>query len=145
MLRDEREVVVPVEQVRVDDRFVVRPGERIATDGVVEEGESAVDRSMLTGEPVPVDVGPGDTVAGGTMNASGRLVVRATGVGADTALAQIARLVAAQAGKAPIQRLVDRVSAVFVPVVIAISRRRSPAGCSRPATPRRPSPRPWRC
>ena len=122
VLRDGREVLVPVEALAVGDRFVVRPGEKVATDGVVEEGTSAVDQSMLTGEPVPVDVGPGDTVAGATINASGRLVVRATRVGADTALAQIARLVAeAQAGKAPIQRLVDRVSSVFVPVVIAIA------------------------
>ena len=109
-------------ELAVGDRFVVRPGEKIATDGVVVEGVSAVDQSMLTGEPVPVEVGPGAEVAGATINTSGRLVVRATKVGADTALAQIARLVAeAQAGKAPIQRLVDRVSAVFVPVVIGIS------------------------
>jgi Cu+-exporting ATPase len=122
VLRDGEEVLVPVEEVRVGDRFVVRPGEKIATDGVVEEGSSAVDQSMLTGESVPVDVGPGSEVAGATVNAHGRLVVRATKVGAETALAQIALLVAeAQAGKAPIQRLVDRVSAVFVPVVIAIA------------------------
>ena len=122
MLRDGEEVLVPVEQLAVGDLFAVRPGEKIATDGVVVEGSSAVDQSMLTGEPVPVEVGPGSEVAGGTINASGRLVVRATKVGADTALAQIARLVAeAQAGKAPIQRLVDRVSAVFVPVVIGIA------------------------
>jgi len=122
VLRDGAEVLVPVEEVAVGDLFVVRPGEKIATDGVVVEGNSAVDQSMLTGEPVPVDVGEGSTVAGATLNASGRLVVEATKVGADTALAQIARLVAeAQAGKAPIQRLVDRVSAVFVPIVIAIS------------------------
>jgi P-type Cu+ transporter len=122
VLRDGREEVVPVEQLRAGDRFVVRPGEKIATDGVVEEGFSAVDQSMLTGEPVPVEVGPGAELAGATVNASGRLVVRATRVGAETALAQIARLVAeAQAGKAPIQRLVDRVSAVFVPIVIGIS------------------------
>ena len=106
----------------VGDRFVVRPGEKIATDGVVEEGESAIDQSMLTGESVPVEVGSGAEVAGGTINTYGRLVVRATRVGADTALAQIARLVAeAQAGKAPVQRLADRVSAVFVPVVIGIA------------------------
>jgi P-type Cu+ transporter len=122
VLRDGREEVVPVEQLRAGDRFVVRPGEKIATDGLVEEGFSAVDQSMLTGEPVPVEVGPGTEVAGATVNSSGRLVVRATRVGAETALAQIARLVAeAQAGKAPIQRLVDRVSAVFVPIVIGIS------------------------
>ncbi len=122
VLRDGREVVVPVEELQVGDRFVVRPGEKIATDGVVDEGASAIDQSMLTGEPVPVEVGPGDEVAGATINTSGRLVVRATKVGAETALAQIARLVAeAQAGKAPIQRLVDRVSAVFVPIVLVLS------------------------
>jgi Cu+-exporting ATPase len=122
VLRDGKEVAVPVERVRVGDLFVVRPGEKIATDGEVVEGSSAVDQSMLTGEPVPVEVVPGAEVAGATINTYGRLVVRATRVGADTALAQIARLVAeAQAGKAPIQRLADRVSAVFVPVVMGIS------------------------
>jgi Cu+-exporting ATPase len=122
VLRSDREVVVPVAQLQVGDRFVVRPGEKIATDGVVEDGYSAVDQSMLTGEPVPVEVGPGSEVAGATINASGRLVVRTEKVGAETALAQIARLVAeAQSGKAPIQRLADRVSAVFVPIVIGIS------------------------
>jgi Cu+-exporting ATPase len=101
---------------------MVRPGEKVGTDGVVEEGASAVDMSMLTGESVPVEVAPGSGVVGGTVNAGGRIVVRATKVGADTALAQIARLVtAAQTGKAPVQRLADRVSAVFVPVVIAIA------------------------
>jgi Cu+-exporting ATPase len=119
---DGGERLVPVEDLRVGDRFVVRPGEKVATDGVVEEGRSAVDMSMLTGEPVPVEVGPGNEVAGATVNAGGRLVVRATRVGADTALAQIARLVSeAQTGKAPVQRLADRVSGVFVPVVIAIA------------------------
>ncbi len=113
---------VPIEQLVVGDRFVVRPGEKVATDGVVEEGESAIDMSMLTGESLPVDVVPGDDVAGATVNASGRLVVRATRIGSDTALAQIARLVTdAQSGKAPVQRLADRVSAVFVPVVIGIA------------------------
>ncbi|MBA3264164.1 MAG: copper-translocating P-type ATPase [Thermoleophilaceae bacterium] len=113
---------VPVEQLAVGDRFLVRPGEKVATDGVVEEGRSAVDMSMLTGESVPVEVAPGSEVAGATINAGGRLVVRATRVGTDTALAQIGRLVsAAQAGKAPVQRLADRVSAVFVPAVIALS------------------------
>jgi P-type Cu+ transporter len=113
---------VPVEQLAVGHRFVVRPGEKVATDGVVEEGRSAVDMSVLTGESVPVEVGPGDEVAGATVNAGGRVVVRATKVGADTALAQIARLVTeAQTGKAPVQRLADRVSGVFVPVVIALS------------------------
>ena len=114
-----RETRVPVEHLRVGQRFVVRPGEKVATDGVVEEGVSAVDMSMLTGESVPVEVQPGSEVAGATVNAGGRLVVRATKVGADTALAQIAKLVtAAQAGKAPVQRLADRVSGVFVPIVI---------------------------
>jgi P-type Cu+ transporter len=122
VLRDGREELVPIAALRVGDLFVVRPGERIATDGVVVEGESAVDASLLTGEPVPVEVAAGSDVAGATVNTYGRLVVRATRVGADTALARIARLVeAAQSGKAPVQRLADRVSAVFVPVVLAIS------------------------
>ena len=122
VVRDGVEVLVPIEELVVGDWFVVRPGEKIATDGLVVEGFSAVDQSMLTGEPVPVEVVVGDDVAGATINTSGRLVIEATKVGADTALAQIARLVSeAQAGKAPIQRLVDRVSAVFVPVVIGIS------------------------
>jgi Cu+-exporting ATPase len=113
---------IPVEDLRVGDRFVVRPGEKVATDGRVVDGASAVDASMLTGEPVPVDVVAGDAVFGATVNRSGRLVVEATGVGADTALAQIARLVeAAQGSKAPVQRLADRVSAVFVPIVLAIA------------------------
>ena len=113
---------VPVEDLRAGDRFVVRPGERVATDGVVEDGSSAVDASILTGESRPVEKHPGDVVAGGSVNAGGRLVVRATRVGADTALAQIARLVAeAQSGKARVQRLADRVSAVFVPVVVALA------------------------
>jgi P-type Cu+ transporter len=108
--------------LQVGDVFEVRPGEKIKTDGVVVEGASAVDRSLLTGESVPVEVAVGDEVVGATLNTNGRLVVRATRVGADTALAQIARLVeAAQAGKAPVQRLADRVSAVFVPVVIVIA------------------------
>ena len=122
VLRDGAEVLVPIDELRPGDVFVVRPGEKIATDGVVIEGASAVDQSMLTGESLPVEVAAGADVAGATVNTYGRLVVRATHVGAETALAQIARLVAeAQAGKAPIQRLVDRVSAVFVPVVIAIA------------------------
>jgi Cu+-exporting ATPase len=122
LLRDGVEVEVPIEQLGVGDLFVVRPGEKIATDGVVAEGSSAIDQSMLTGEPVPVEIGPGQEVAGATINTSGRLVVRATHVGADTALAQIARLVEqAQAGKANVQRLADRVSAIFVPIVIAIA------------------------
>jgi Cu+-exporting ATPase len=113
---------VPVEELRPGDRFVVRPGEKVATDGVVEEGRSAIDMSLLTGESVPVEVGPNQEVAGATVNAGGRLVVRATKVGADTALAQIAKLVTdAQSGKAPVQRLADRISGVFVPVVIGLS------------------------
>ncbi|MEV4548755.1 heavy metal translocating P-type ATPase [Nonomuraea wenchangensis] len=113
---------VPVERLQTGDRFVVRPGEKIATDGVVEEGTSAVDASMLTGESVPVEVKPGDGVTGATVNAGGRLIVRATKVGADTQLAQMARLVEeAQTGKAQVQRLADRISGVFVPVVIALS------------------------
>ena len=122
LLRDGREVSVPAGRLAVGDLFVVRPGEKVATDGVVIEGWSAVDASMLTGEPLPAEVGPGDAVTGGCVNAAGRLVVRATRVGADTQLAQMARLVTqAQAGKAQVQRLADRVSAVFVPVVLAIA------------------------
>jgi Cu+-exporting ATPase len=113
---------IPIEELEPGDRFVVRPGEKVATDGVVEEGRSAVDQALLTGESVPVEKCPGDEVAGATVNAGGRLVVRATKVGADTALAQIARLVTdAQSGKAPVQRLADRISGVFVPVVIGIA------------------------
>ena len=123
VLRDGgREERVPVERLAVGDVFVVRPGEKIATDGEVVEGSSAVDASLLTGESVPVEVGPGDAVAGATVNAGGRLLVRATRVGADTRLAQMARLVEeAQNGKARVQRLADRISGVFVPVVIALS------------------------
>jgi P-type Cu+ transporter len=122
VLRDGAEVRIPVGQLAVGDTFVVRPGEKIATDGVVEAGTSAVDASMLTGEPVPVEVGPGDAVVGATVNAGGRIVVRATRVGADTQLAQMARLVEeAQTGKAEVQRLADRVSGVFVPIVILLS------------------------
>ncbi|MFM8268273.1 MAG: heavy metal translocating P-type ATPase [Ilumatobacteraceae bacterium] len=116
------ERTVPTSSLRVGDRFVVRPGERIATDGVVEQGASAVDMSLVTGESVPVEVGVGSAVTGATVNTNGRLVVRATRVGADTALARIAALVtAAQSGKAPVQRLADRVSGVFVPVVIGLA------------------------
>jgi len=122
VLRDGREEQVDAAVLEVGDRFVVRPGEKVATDGVVEDGTSAVDASMLTGEPTPVDVGPGDGVVGATINASGRLLVRATRVGADTQLAQLARLVEeAQQGKAPVQRLADRISAVFVPVVLGLA------------------------
>jgi Cu+-exporting ATPase len=119
---DGNERRVPVDELRVGDLFVVRPGEKIATDGVVESGESTVDASLLTGESVPVPVGPGDEAVGTTVNVSGRIVVRATRVGSETAAAQIGRLVTeAQSGKAPVQRLADRVSAVFVPLVIAIA------------------------
>ncbi|MDP9794355.1 Cu+-exporting ATPase [Catenuloplanes nepalensis] len=122
VLRDGAEVRIPVKDLTINTLFVVRPGEKIATDGIVEEGTSAVDASMLTGESVPVEVRPGDAVTGATVNAGGRLVVRATRVGADTRLAQMARLVEeAQAGKAGVQRLADRISGVFVPVVIALA------------------------
>ncbi|MHC3470390.1 heavy metal translocating P-type ATPase [Streptomyces sp. 7R007] len=122
VLRGGREVRVPVSQLAVGDRFVVRPGEKIATDGTVVEGASAVDASMLTGESVPVDVGVGSSVTGATVNAGGRLVVEATRVGADTQLARMAKLVEdAQNGKAEVQRLADRVSAVFVPAVMLIA------------------------
>jgi Cu+-exporting ATPase len=122
LLEDGRERPVPADRLVVGSVFVVRPGEKVATDGVVERGTSALDASLLTGEPVPVEVGPGDTVVGGTVNAGGRLVVRATRVGADTQLAQMARLVEeAQHGKAEVQRLADRVSGVFVPVVLALA------------------------
>ncbi|KUH73797.1 carbonate dehydratase [Mycolicibacterium novocastrense] len=113
---------IPIDQLGVGDEFVVRPGEKIAADGVVIEGASAVDASMLTGEAVPVDVGPGDEVVGATVNVDGRLVVRAKRIGTDTQLAQMARLVEdAQSGKADAQRLADRISGVFVPIVIALS------------------------
>ena len=119
---DGPEVLVPVDQLVAGDLFVVRPGEKLATDGQVVTGHSAVDASMLTGESVPVEVGPGDEVVGATVNSAGRLVVRATRVGADTHLAQLARLVEeAQGGKAKVQRLADRISGVFVPLVIALS------------------------
>ncbi|WP_103344239.1 heavy metal translocating P-type ATPase [Amycolatopsis sp. CA-126428] len=122
VLRGGAEVRIPTSELAVGDRFVVRPGEKIATDGVVEEGKSAVDASMLTGEPVPVEVGEGDAVTGATVNAGGRLVVRATRVGADTQLAQMAKLVEdAQSGKAQVQRLADRISGVFVPIVIGLA------------------------
>ncbi|WP_280402654.1 heavy metal translocating P-type ATPase [Nocardia carnea] len=113
---------IPVDQLATGDRFVVRPGEKIATDGVIVDGSSAVDVSMLTGESVPVEVGPDDTVAGATVNVGGRITVRATKVGSDTQLAQMARMVEdAQSGKAQAQRLADRISGVFVPIVIALS------------------------
>ncbi|OZB86514.1 MAG: heavy metal translocating P-type ATPase, partial [Microbacterium sp. 14-71-5] len=116
------EVLIPIAQLAVGEEFVVRPGEKIATDGIVVAGTSAVDASMLTGESVPVEVGAGDAVTGATVNAGGRLVVRATRIGSDTQLAQMARLVEdAQTGKAEVQRLADRISGVFVPIVIAIA------------------------
>ena len=123
VLRDgSTETRIPISQLAVGDQFVVRPGEKIATDGIVISGTSAVDASMLTGEAVPVEVGPGDRVVGATVNAGGRIVVRATRIGADTQLAQMARLVTeAQNGKAQVQRLADRVSAVFVPIVIGLA------------------------
>ncbi|CAM3967047.1 heavy metal translocating P-type ATPase [Smaragdicoccus niigatensis] len=122
VLRDGIEERIPTDRLRVGDEFVVRPGEKIATDGIVLSGSSAVDLSMLTGESVPVDVTVGDSVTGATINAGGRLVVRATRVGSDTQLAQIAKLVEdAQSGKAEVQRLADRISGVFVPVVIGIA------------------------
>lgn len=122
VLRDGVETQVPVDDLQVGDEFVVRPGEKIATDGVVVEGVSAIDASMLTGESVPVEVTVGDDVVGATVNANGRLVIRATKVSSDTQLAQMAKLVEdAQSGKADVQRLADRVSSVFVPIVIAIA------------------------
>ncbi|MBW8481780.1 heavy metal translocating P-type ATPase [Actinomadura parmotrematis] len=122
VVRDGRERRVPIADLRAGDVFAVRPGERIATDGTVREGSSAVDASLLTGESVPVEVGPGDAVTGATVNAGGRLLVEATRVGADTQLARMARLVEeAQTGKARVQRLADRVSGVFVPIVIALA------------------------
>jgi P-type Cu+ transporter len=122
VLRGGVESRIPISQLMVGDQFIVRPGERIATDGLVLEGSSDVDESMLTGESVPVVVGPGSNVTGATINTDGRLLVQATRVGADTRLAQIAKLVTeAQSGKAPVQRLADRISAVFVPVVMLIS------------------------
>ena len=122
VIRGDAEVLIAIEDLRVGEEFVVRPGEKIATDGVVVRGSSAVDMSMLTGESMPVEITEGDPVTGATLNAGGRLVVRATKVGADTALAQMAQLVEdAQSGKAPVQRLADRVAGVFVPVVIVIA------------------------
>ena len=122
VLRNGTETRILVTELAVGDNFIVRPGEKIATDGVVVEGESAVDNSLLTGEPVPIDVGPGDLVIGATINAGGRLIVRATEVGAQTQLARIARMVErAQTGKAPVQRLADRIATIFVPIVIGLS------------------------
>ena len=120
--RDGNETVIPIGALGVGETFVVRPGETVATDGVVVEGDSSIDASMITGESVPVDCRPGDVVTGGTLNANGRLLVRATRIGRDTVLAQMARLVErAQDGKAPVQRLADKVSSVFVPAVIVLS------------------------
>ncbi len=145
MLRDGVERTVPVAQLAVGDEFVVRPGEKIATDGQVVSGTSAVDASMLTGEPVPVEVRPGDDVVGATVNSGGRLVVRATRIGADTQLAQLTRLVTeAQNGKAAVQRLADRISAYFVPAVL-LDRRSAPwwPGCCSVSVLRRRSPPGW--
>ncbi|UNK70603.1 heavy metal translocating P-type ATPase [Microbacterium sp. H1-D42] len=122
VLRGGAEVLIPTADLRVGDEFIVRPGEKIATDGVVVSGSSAIDESMITGESVPVEVGAGDAVTGATVNAGGRLIVRATRVGADTQLAQMAKLVEqAQTGKAEVQRLADKVSSIFVPIVIVIA------------------------
>ncbi|GAA1738344.1 heavy metal translocating P-type ATPase [Isoptericola hypogeus] len=122
VLRGGVETKIAVDDLQVGDEFVVRPGEKIATDGVVVSGTSAVDASMLTGESVPVEVAEGDAVTGATVNAGGRLVVRATRIGSDTQLAQMARLVEdAQTGKAEVQRLADRISGIFVPIVIAVA------------------------
>ncbi|RLP77922.1 copper-translocating P-type ATPase [Mycetocola tolaasinivorans] len=122
VLRGGLETRIPIDELRVGDEFIVRPGEKIATDGVVSSGTSAVDASMLTGESVPVEVAAGDAVTGATVNAGGRLVVRATRIGSDTQLAQMARMVEdAQTGKAEVQRLADRISGVFVPIVIVIA------------------------
>jgi Cu+-exporting ATPase len=119
---DGQEQRIAIEQLEVGDRFIVRPGEKVATDGVVEQGSSAVDQSLLTGESVPIEVSPGEEVVGAAVNKGGRLIVRATRVGEETALAQIARLVTeAQSGKAPVQRLADRVSGIFVPIVIGLA------------------------
>ena len=122
VLRDGGETLLPIEQLQIGDRFLARPGEKIATDGRILDGTSAIDQSMLTGESVPVDVGPGDEVTGATINTSGRLVVEATHVGEQTKLAQMAKLIdEAQSGKADVQRLADKVSGIFVPVVIVIA------------------------
>ena len=150
---DGAEQKIPADQLGVGDVIVVRPGEKIATDGVVIDGTSAVDASLVTGESVPVEVGPDSTVTGATINTSGRLLVRATRVGSETTLAQMARLVSqAQTGKAPIARLADRISAVFVPVVLAIAVahfRRLAAALPGPAITEPncapPSPPPSRC
>ncbi|MDN6486642.1 MAG: cadmium-translocating P-type ATPase [Ancrocorticia sp.] len=122
VLRGDQEILIPIEDLRVGDQFIVRPGEKIATDGVITAGQSAVDQSMLTGESVPVEVGEGDSVTGATINANGRLTVRATRVGPDTQLAQMAKMVEdAQSGKADVQRLADKISGIFVPIVITIA------------------------
>lgn len=122
VLRDGGETLLPIEQLQIGDRFLARPGEKIATDGRILDGTSAIDQSMLTGESVPVDVGPGDEVTGATINTSGRLVVEATHVGEQTKLAQMAKLIdEAQSGKADVQRLADKVSGIFVPIVIVIA------------------------
>ena len=143
VLRDGVETLIPTDDLQVEDVFVVRPGEKVATDGIVLEGSSAVDASMLTGESVPVEVAPGDSVVGATVNAGGRIVVRATRVGTETQLAQMARLVEdAQTGKAQAQRLADRISGIFVPVVIALAVATLAFWLGAGAGPEPPSPRP---
>ena len=122
VLRGEQEERIPIEQLKVGDRIIVRPGEKIAADGIIEKGTSSIDASLLTGESVPIEVKPGDPVTGATINAGGLLVIKVTRVGSDTQLAQICRMVSdAQNGKAPVQRLADRISAIFVPVVIVLA------------------------
>ena len=136
----------PAVDVALGEEFIVRPGERLATDGVVVDGRSSVDESMLTGESMPVEKVPGDEVTGATVNLDGRLVVRATAVGADTRLAQMVRLVEeAQEGKAEVQRLADRISSWFVPTVIVLAVRRSPPGSCSAAPCRWRSPPRWPC
>ncbi|MCP4222339.1 MAG: HAD-IC family P-type ATPase, partial [Actinomycetia bacterium] len=122
VLRNNEPVMVPIEEVRVGQAILVKPGEKVPTDGTIEEGRSSLDESMLTGESVPVDKRPGDDVFGATINQQGLLTIRATRVGSDTALAQIVHLVEeAQASKAPVQKLADRISGVFVPIVMLIA------------------------
>ncbi len=146
VLRDGVETMIDLARLRVGEHSVVRPGERIATDAMVVSGHTAVDTAMITGEAVPVEVGPVDPVVGGCLNTHGLLVVEATRVGRDTQLAQIAEMVvAAQTGKARVQRLADRISAIFVPVVIGLAAATGRTGSSRARAARSPSPRRWRC
>lgn len=146
VLRDGTERRIPIAELRTGDEFVVRPGEKVATDGVVVSGVSAIDASLVTGESVPVEARAGDSVIGATLNAGGRLVVRATRVGADTQLAQMARLVEeAQSGKARAQRLADRISGVFVPIVLVLAVGTLGAWLALGSTRHPPSPPPSRC